>query len=114
MHLLNSDISDIHEPSKAGRDVIGLTDTWDDKERNRVERVKLQKWRKLGKPNGGNFDEVHVIGDGNCFYMCISMHLFGTENKQREVREDIFMTQNKSQFECLLMVQWNLILENIN
>ena len=44
-------------------------------------------------------DVSDVVGDGNCFFRCISLSLYSTQEKHKEVREKIVATvQNDKQF----------------
>ena len=36
------------------------------------------------------FNEINVIGDGNCLFRCISYHLFGTQNNYEEIRLSVY------------------------
>ena len=36
------------------------------------------------------FNEINVIGDGNCLFRCISYNLFGTQNNYEEIRLSVY------------------------
>ena len=36
------------------------------------------------------FNAVDIEGDGNCFYICISYHLFGDQEVHKTVRETVY------------------------
>ena len=36
------------------------------------------------------FNQINVIGDGNCLYRCISYHLYGTQNYHNKIRSETY------------------------
>ena len=48
--------------------------------------------------------ERNVEGDGNCFYRCLSVAMYGTEDLHGEIRQEIcdFISHHKENFECFL------------
>ena len=82
--------------------------------RSEFRRKKNKKLRNLVTTNGqsrhnpilsndiySKFDIYEVKRDGNCFYRCLSKHLFDTEERHFEIRENIvkYIKLNKSQYE---------------
>ncbi|KAK3106951.1 hypothetical protein FSP39_003763 [Pinctada imbricata] len=53
--------------------------------RNRYARSKDQSLR-VQEPQ---VEISQVRGDGNCFYRCVSLHLYGTDENHKEIRADI-------------------------
>ncbi|KAK3108576.1 hypothetical protein FSP39_011066 [Pinctada imbricata] len=53
--------------------------------RNRYTRSKYQSLR-VQEPQ---VEISQVRGDGNCFYRCVSLHLYGTDENHKEIRADI-------------------------
>ena len=39
--------------------------------------------------NDSGFDKEYVAGDGNCFYRCISLGLYGTQERHADVRRAV-------------------------
>ena len=73
------------------------TDMYEKKEKSRMDRIKDNK---LSKAAESTFREIKVKGDGNCFFRCLSFHLFGDENRHCDIRKNIvaFMTANIDDF----------------
>ena len=80
--------------------------TWKEK-----ETWKADKWlkvsRRRGKGAGDNqamstlgWIMVRITGDGNCFYRCISYHMYGNEEHHAEIWSKVVdhLEQEKSKY----------------
>ncbi len=81
-----------------------MSNVWERREATRMKRVKQMKWKKMVQRGTADYVTVPVKSDGNCFYRCVSMWLYGTEDEHTTIRTEIttFMTDNKDKFQCLV------------
>ena len=85
------------QETAADPEIILHTDIYEDKEKSRMDRIKN---KKLSKAEERIFREIKVKGDGNCFFRCLSFHIFGNESRHGDIRKEIvtFMTANSEDF----------------
>ena len=83
--------------------MIHDSDVYCERERQRIEKVKMGKFKRL-KFKDKVVGERNVKGDGNCFYRCFSVVIYGTEDLHSEVRQEIcdFMTEHSEKFDCFI------------
>ncbi len=86
---------------------------WKLDEEKKVGETKDGKWSKIcereseKKQNvgvmGSSYKRIRVRGDGNCFYRCISVQLYGTEERHLDVRNSVVdhLERHKSEFQVL-------------
>ncbi|KAK3089910.1 hypothetical protein FSP39_007586 [Pinctada imbricata] len=82
-------------------DVIHDANVYYERERHRLEKVKKGKINRL-LCKDTVVGERNVKGDGNCFYRCMSVAIYGTEDLHSEVRQEIcdYMSHHREKFEC--------------
>jgi len=64
---------------------------------------ELRKQKIIGKAEGSEsqaWQKLQVKGDGNCFYRCLSKHIYGSEDKHKDIRQKVtdHIEQNMSKF----------------
>ena len=94
-----SDLTDEIKVKEQSQDAetIKQTDRDEEAEFNRMTKIKDKKLAKFSAQE----TEACVTGDGNCFYRCLSVYLYGDETKHERVRKDIvnFMSLNAEKFQ---------------
>ena len=88
--------------AEASKSDILQTNMWRERERTRLQEVKDRKWQKIESKSSKAFTEFPVDGDGNCFYRCLAVFRFGTQDAHDKIRKDIceYMNRNSQHFEC--------------
>ena len=86
---------------------------WKEIEKQRVDKVKDIKWLKISKDRMDTDDKptctsrwkmVKITGDGNCFYRCISYHIYGNEEHHKEIRNRVIdhLELEKGKYQCYI------------
>jgi hypothetical protein len=100
--------------SQVDNDTKIRTDLWERNEERRMEEIKRGKWERLQHNAGYRAKEIHIKGDGNCFYRCLSRFIYNTEVNHAEVRHEVneYINAHKTQFACFVDGSVNVHIED--
>ncbi|CAG2204322.1 unnamed protein product [Mytilus edulis] len=127
--LCDTDVDSYHKIKMEARNLLkNNKEEYDNRKKSKMKRIKENQlyscncntdmvknnFQKLSDHSGqirdDDFIKMKVRGDGNCFYRCISLFLYGIENHHNKIRQATvkYMKEHKHRFLPLIDENFNL------
>lgn len=94
---------------------------YEDRLSHRLRETKIKKLKSIhldtkSKTSVEFGKTINIIGDGNCFFRCISYHLYGTQDRFDEIRSNVVneMRHHRAKYESLVDGEYRDHLENMS